>query len=397
MSLVTEHYDAYPYPERDPADEKRRLITGSPSLPTEIDHFIYGGQRDWSVPLRILVAGGGSGDGLVQLAQLLTTAARPYEITYVDLSTSARAIAEKRVEIRGLENIKFVTGSLIDAASLGEFDYIDCCGVLHHLTNPIEGFSALRRVVAPNGGMGFMVYAPYGRSGVYPLQEAFGVILDGLKPKARLTMAREIYESVPAGHPFKRNQQVQDHQTGDAGFYDLLLHDQDRAYTVTDLCKTLSEANWSAPSFCQPGLYDLSRITELKSELNPVAAMAVAEKLRGTLKVHVGYVVPGEGRRTIPDGRSLTDVPHLMTENPADLANAIRSGKSFNINCSGVTSKVDLPSQAADIVTHINGRWNVGELRKRSGINAVLFKSLWKQIDGAFRPWGLLHYSRLNR
>ena len=32
------------------------------------------------------------GDGLIQLAQMLTSAGRPYEITYVDLSTASRAV-----------------------------------------------------------------------------------------------------------------------------------------------------------------------------------------------------------------------------------------------------------------------------------------------------------------
>ena len=64
-------YEAYPYPERDPADERKRLITGSPSWPHEMDHWLWGGVRDWSKPLRVLVAGGGTGDGLIQLATLM--------------------------------------------------------------------------------------------------------------------------------------------------------------------------------------------------------------------------------------------------------------------------------------------------------------------------------------
>ncbi|MCZ7676907.1 MAG: methyltransferase [Roseovarius sp.] len=54
MDSVRDQYEAFPYPERDPGDERKRLVTGSPSLPQEIDHFVYGGRRDWSQPLRIL-------------------------------------------------------------------------------------------------------------------------------------------------------------------------------------------------------------------------------------------------------------------------------------------------------------------------------------------------------
>lgn len=46
---VRDQYEAYPYPERNPEDEKSRLITGSPSLPQEIDHFLFGGARERSI------------------------------------------------------------------------------------------------------------------------------------------------------------------------------------------------------------------------------------------------------------------------------------------------------------------------------------------------------------
>ena len=44
-------------------------------------------------------------------------------------------------------------------------------GVLHHLADPDAGLAALRDVLAPDGAMHLMVYAPYGRTGIYMLQE----------------------------------------------------------------------------------------------------------------------------------------------------------------------------------------------------------------------------------
>ena len=35
-------YEAFPYPARDPADEKKRLVTGSPSHIVEVDHYVFG-------------------------------------------------------------------------------------------------------------------------------------------------------------------------------------------------------------------------------------------------------------------------------------------------------------------------------------------------------------------
>ena len=82
-----------------PEEERKRLITGSPSLPQEVDHFVFGGQRDWSKRLRVLVAGGGTGDGLIQLTTLLTQYVKAYEAVYVDLSEASRRVAEARARL----------------------------------------------------------------------------------------------------------------------------------------------------------------------------------------------------------------------------------------------------------------------------------------------------------
>ena len=74
---VQAQYEAFPYPLRDPADEKRRLIDGSPSNLKEIDHYVFAGRRDFARPFRALVAGGGTGDGLIMLAQQLADRGTP--------------------------------------------------------------------------------------------------------------------------------------------------------------------------------------------------------------------------------------------------------------------------------------------------------------------------------
>ena len=104
LDQVKAQYEAFPYPERDPADEAKRLITGSPSWPQEMDHWLWGGARDWSRPLRVLIAGGGTGDGMIQLAQVLTSAGRPYQMAYVDLSIASRRVAGSRLEWSSLNS-----------------------------------------------------------------------------------------------------------------------------------------------------------------------------------------------------------------------------------------------------------------------------------------------------
>jgi SAM-dependent methyltransferase len=394
MVTVTDHYDAYPYPARDPADEARRLITGSPSIPAEIDHHLFGGQRDWSKPLRALVAGGGTGDGLVQLAQLLTSAGRPYDITYVDLSAKARQVAEARASARGLTGITFVTGSLLDAPELGIFDYIDCCGVLHHLPDPAAGFAALRAACAADGGLGFMVYAPYGRSGVYPLQEAFGALFDGMSPSERLAAARDVFAKVPAGHPFRTNPHLGDHGQSDSGFYDLLLHSQDRSFDVDALLAMLDETGWELSSFCMPALYDLVRLAPVPAHLSPAQRMAIAEKLRGTLKVHVGYAAPkGAVRRA--SGRNRGLIPHLKGVQPRHLAQAVAQARALPLKVGAETEMVSLPVGSAPLIAAIDGQRNLAEIAGATGTDPVRFGAIWSQIEAELAGWGLLLYSQI--
>src|SRR5262249_26305772 len=151
-------YEAYPYPERNPQDEKNRLIEGSPSHLKEVEHYVFAGRWHARRPLRALVAGGGTGDGLIMLAQHLAQAGFAAEIVYLDPSAAACRIAEARAKTRGLAGIRFMTGSLLDLPAMGldAFDYIDCCGVLHHLEDPAAGLAALKSVMAPSGGIGLM-------------------------------------------------------------------------------------------------------------------------------------------------------------------------------------------------------------------------------------------------
>ncbi len=397
MSKVKDQYEAYPYPERDPKDEKKRLITGSPSLPQEIDHYVFGGTRDWSRPLRVLVAGGGTGDGLIQIATLMAQYKKPCEITYIDLSSASRKLAEARAKIRGLTSVTFVTGSLLDAAEYGPFDYIDCCGVLHHLPDPDAGFAALRAALAPGGGMGFMVYAPYGRSGVYPLQEAFGALFGDLPPKKRLKAAKEIFAALPDGHPFKSNPNVNDHRNGDAGFYDLLLHSQDCAYAVPDLLATLERTDWQLSGFTTPALYDLSRITPRPDVMSDAQAMALAEKLTGTIRVHTAYAVPAGPDHAPANGKNRALIPHLKGVGVAALAQAIARGQAITLSSDGVSSKLTLPRECAPLIAAITGRRSLTEIAATTGTDPIGMGAMWSKIESGLMPWGMLLYSSVLR
>lgn len=391
-------YEAYPYPARDPRDEATRLITGSPSWPQEMDHHLWGGVRDWSQPLHALVAGGGTGDGLIQLAQTLTSAARPYAITYLDLSRAARDIAEQRAAARGLKGITFVTGSLLEAARYGPFDYIDCCGVLHHLPDPQAGFDALADALAPGGGIGLMVYAPLGRSGVYPLQSAFTTLFKSLPPIEKLAAAKALFARLPDGHPFRCNPHLVDHNANDAGFYDLLLHSSDRPFSMPELMSALSHAGLDLAGVPEPALYDpaglLPEGMSLPEGLDEAATMALAENLRGTFKTHIAYVVPKGARIAPPLGKPAA-IPHLRGVAPARLAQAVAQKGGVRLTAGGGKITLTLPKSAAALIAGIDGRRDLAAIRKGAGLDPIAFGSVWGSVEKALTGFGQMHYSSL--
>ena len=84
---------------------------------------------------------------------------------------------------------------------LGEtFDQIVCTGVLHHLSDPDAGFARCAMSLRANGAMHVMVYAPYGRAGIYMMQDYCRLLGIGVADD-ELRELGETIQALPADHP----------------------------------------------------------------------------------------------------------------------------------------------------------------------------------------------------
>jgi hypothetical protein len=111
------------------------------------------------------------------------------------------------------------------------FDHIVCTGVLHHLADPDAGLRTLRSVLKPDGAMHLMVYAPYGRTGVYMLQD----FCRRLGIRAADTELQDLIaalKTLPPGHPLETLLREALDFWQEPALADALLHPQDRAYSV---------------------------------------------------------------------------------------------------------------------------------------------------------------------
>ena len=301
---VKQQYDRFPYPERNPADERTRLISTWLDDLRMVNHHCFRGARSFADGFRVLVAGGGTGDGTVFLAEQLR--GLEAEVVHLDISRTAMDLARERVRLRGLTKVSFVEASLLDAPrlGLGPFDYINCSGVLHHLPDPPRGLDALLEVLAPDGAVGLLLYAQYGRTGVYQMQSLLRILCAGADTdEGKLDIARATLAALPATNWFMRGEELhQDHRAGgDAGLYDLLLHPQDRAYTVpevyewfTDRCGlTVTWSDWHRGRLPYAPETHLARAAPALqariATMDQRARCAAAELISGAIITHSFY------------------------------------------------------------------------------------------------------------
>ncbi|CAH2600450.1 3-demethylubiquinone-9 3-methyltransferase [Rhodovastum atsumiense] len=386
-------YEAYPYPQRDPREEAKRLIVGSPSHLREVDWWVFGARRPRSRPLRALVAGGGTGDATIMLATQMARLGQPGTVTYLDRSTAALRVAQERAAARRLDNIVWEQRSLLDlpGSGLGPFDYIDCCGVLHHLPDPAEGLAALLSVLAPGGGLGLMVYAPHGRTGVYMVQDALRLLAPpDQTPAARLDVAKRVMRHLPESNWLRFNRSFADHITGgDAGLYDLLLNPRDRAFDVPALHALLTGAGLAVTALMEPMRYDPAtylpdpRLRGLIGELDPVARAALAESLTGNMSTHVAYCVRAAEQVAPADAMDPAAVP-VAREMPAEeLARALRPDGTLSFLFDGLRVPVALPPLTGAILRLIDGRRSVGDIAAAlagRGTDQAAFMRAWREV-----------------
>jgi SAM-dependent methyltransferase len=384
-------YETFPYPRREPRDEAKRLIVGSPGHLREVDYWVFGARRPASRPLNALIAGGGTGDATIMLAQQMAREGRPGTITWLDRSGAALKIAQARAAARGLGNIVWEQRSLLElpGSGLGPFDYVDCCGVLHHLPDPVAGLRALLSVLAAGGGLGLMVYAPHGRTGVYMLQDALRLLAPADEtPASRLDVARRVMRHLPETAWLRRNGFLDDHVNGgDAGLYDLLLNPRDRAFSVHDLNALLAGEGLEVTCWVEPIRYDPDpllpdpKLRARAAALDPIDRAALAEALAGNVSAHIVYCVRRNERTECADFMADGAVPVTRELSGEAITAGIQPDGTITLVLDGLRLPLALPPLAAGILGLVDGRRTVGEIAATlaaHGTGAEAFARAWR-------------------
>jgi SAM-dependent methyltransferase len=192
------------------------------------------------------------------------------------------------------------------AAELGRrFDLVVCTGVLHHLADPDTGLGALRSVLKPGGAMYLMVYAPYGRTGVYMIQEYCRRLGIGTSEQEIRDLVASL-EPLPQHHPLAPLLRGSRDARDPDALADALLNPRDRAYSVPHLYDylernglTLGRWYWQAPYLPQCGAIATTPHARRLAELSERERYAAMELWRGTMATHsaIAYATGDVGGR----------------------------------------------------------------------------------------------------
>jgi len=292
-------YDAHPYPppvedldiyrQRWQDKERRRA-----------DFHLHWSNKLNQEDLDILVAGCGTSQAARHALRQPTS-----HVVGIDVSATSVRHTEALKRKYDLTNLEVHQLPIERVGELERsFDKIVCTGVLHHLPDPDVGLRVLREVLNPDGAMHLMVYAAYGRVGVYMLQDycrrlGIGYTEDDIQDLAAALM------TLPQDHLLARLLGESPDFRSKAGLADALLNPQDRAYTVPELFEFIDQAGlvfgrWlrQAPYLPQCGLLANTPHSPRLALLPEVEQYAAVELFRGTMLRHSLIVY----RDDAPDG-----------------------------------------------------------------------------------------------
>ena len=265
-AAVAKLYNTYPFPPEALLDEPPPGYNWRWNWLAA--HNFCTGQKPQKQDIRILDAGCGTGVGTEYLVHLNPQAS----VVGIDLSTGALAVAKERCQRSGATRVEFHHLSLFDVEQLpGEFDLINCVGVLHHTSDPIGGIQALAKKLAPGGLMHIFVYGELGRWEIQLMQKAIALLQGDKKGDYRdgVQVGRQIFASLPENNRLvkydKQRWSLENHK--DENFADMYVHPQEIDYNIETLFELIDASGLEFIGFSNPSFWDLERLLGKAPEL----------------------------------------------------------------------------------------------------------------------------------
>ncbi|AFZ36743.1 phycobiliprotein asparagine N-methyltransferase [Stanieria cyanosphaera PCC 7437] len=270
-TAVANLYNTYPFPPDPLSDQLPPGYNWRWSW-TAAYNFCTG-KKPSRQDIRILDAGCGTGSGTDYLIHLNPEA----DIVAIDLSEKALEVAQERCHRSGAianhaKSVEFHHLKLEQATQLpGEFDFINCVGVLHHLPDPIKGIQALASKLAPGGLLHIFVYAELGRWEIALMQKAIALLQGDQRGDYRdgVQVGRQIFAALPENNRILKQEKerwaLENHR--DEAFADMYVHPQEIDYNIETLFELIDASGLEFVGFSNRNYWELSRLIGNSPEL----------------------------------------------------------------------------------------------------------------------------------
>ena len=194
------------------------------------EHHLLWPEKKYRADLDVLVAGCGTWQ-----AAKYAIGHPKARVMAIDVSATSLEHTERLKQNHDLTNLETRQLAVENVAELDQqFDLIICTGVLHHLVDPDAGLRALRSVLKPDGAMYLMVYAPYGRAGVYMMQEYCRRLNIGTSEE-EIHDVMSVLRNLPENHPLLVAQGGSKEFPNADALADAVLNPRDRSYSVSQV------------------------------------------------------------------------------------------------------------------------------------------------------------------
>ncbi|HKG62383.1 MAG TPA: class I SAM-dependent methyltransferase [Pyrinomonadaceae bacterium] len=226
---VGEFYTNHPYPPPLENLDRAREMWEDQNV-HRAEYHLFWPHKEYRADFDVLIAGCGTWQA-AKFA-LCHPGAR---VTAIDISPTSLNHTEALKQKYDLSNLETRQLPIESVSELDHrFDLVISTGVLHHLVDPDAGLRALKSVLTDDGVMYLMLYAQYGRTGVYMLQDYCRRLSVGTSPQEINDLTRAL-GVLSQHHPLVLMMRGSRDGLDANALIDAVLNPRDRAYSVPQL------------------------------------------------------------------------------------------------------------------------------------------------------------------
>jgi len=274
--LLSKQYNEFSYPK--PIDDIENEIKNN-NLYINYDPK-YFWNRLWPEKkfiengLNVLVAGCGANQ-----ACILSYNNPGYSFTGVDISKESIKNNEKLIKKNNLNNLNLICEDFRLLNFDKKFDLIISTGVIHHLENPLSALKYFEANLKEDGVIILMIYGKYQRYALNQVKKVFNAI-NLEQNKDSIMTSKKIINNLNPKHPaniFSISKDI----NYDSGVIDLLLHKQEKFYSIDELLKELKESNLILKNVYEEGLKHLTKYFTFNQKImNKIRLLDPDEKIK---------------------------------------------------------------------------------------------------------------------